>query len=173
MAANEYHFLTEWRVAAPREIIYEILRAGREHPRWWPEVYLEARLIPSNRDDHIGDGVEFLTKGRLPYRLRWTAETARLSPFDSIEVTASGDFVGQGVWNLQSQGEETLIRFDWRIRADKPILRWFSPVFKPIFSWNHRWAMDTGLVRLRAEAARRAGESSLNKQFSGIGDRPL
>jgi len=32
----------------------------------------------------------------------------------------------------------TDITYDWRIRADKPLLRYLSFVFKPIFSANHR-----------------------------------
>jgi uncharacterized protein YndB with AHSA1/START domain len=42
MPANEYEFLMEWRVSAPPELVYEILRDAREYPRWWPDVYLKA-----------------------------------------------------------------------------------------------------------------------------------
>lgn len=157
MPANDYHFVTTWHVEAPRELLYEILREGQGYPRWWPEVYLNARLLPSDRADHIGDRVELLTKGRLPYRLRWTARTERLSPPETIEISASGDFVGRGRWRLEPDGTATTITFDWRIRADKPLLRWLSPILKPLFQWNHHWAMSTGLPRLREEVARRLG----------------
>ena len=33
------------------------------------------------------------------------------------------------------------IIYDWRIRANKPLLRYLSFIMKPIFSANHHWAM--------------------------------
>ena len=148
MPGNFYEFETKWDVRAPREVLYEILREGKDFPRWWPEVYLDAKMLPDKR-------VSLLTKGWLPYRLRWTAEVKRQVPPETIEISASGDFVGSGVWHLDAAGDTTHIRFVWTIRADKPLLRWFSPIFKPIFKWNHKWAMSTGLLRLNAEANRR------------------
>jgi len=156
MPANEYEFFTEWRVAAPANLLYDILREGQQYPRWWPDVYLAAQPEPSGRADGIGDRVVLLTKGWLPYRLRWTAELVRLERPHLIELTGTGDFVGRGIWRLEAQGDVTRITFDWRLRAEKPLLRWLSPLCKPLFEWNHRWAMSTGLNRLRAEAARRA-----------------
>jgi hypothetical protein len=155
MPANEYRFLTEWRIAAPRELLYEILKEGKDYPQWWPEVYLDARFTPSGRADHTGDRVAFLTKGWLPYRLRWTAIVARHERPHTIEITAEGDFVGRGVWHLAAAGAETAISFDWRLRADKPLLRWLSPLFKPLFKWNHHWAMARGRESLQREAQRR------------------
>ena len=43
--------------------------------------------------------------------------------------------------------------YDWKIRADKPLLRYLSFLLKPIFSANHRWAMAQGEKALRAELA--------------------
>lgn len=161
MPANQYQFQTVWRVGAPRAVLYEILKEGQSYPRWWPDVYLTARFTPSGRADHVGDRVDLLTKGWLPYRLHWTAATERLSPPERIEISASGDFVGEGSWQLEPEGETTRITFDWRIRADKPLLRLLSPILKPLFRWNHHWAMSTGLPRLQAEARRRLGPNSL------------
>ena len=158
MAANEYQFLTEWRVAAPIELVYEILKAGKDYERWWPDVYLATKHEPSGHPDGIGDRVTLLTKGRLPYRLRWTATAVRAEKPGLIEISATGDFVGRGIWQLEQQGEEVYVRFDWRLRADKPLLRLLSPVFKPIFKWNHYWAMDKGQWRLKQEVARKMAE---------------
>jgi hypothetical protein len=159
MPANEYEFLTEWHVLAPQELIYDILSDAREYPRWWPDVYLKAEFEPSGRADGIGDRVTLLTKGWLPYRLHWTAETVYRDKPHTIEIKATGDFVGRGVWLLESDGDHTRIRFDWRLRADKPLIRWFSPVLKPIFKWNHGWAMARGYERLCHEAERRKTET--------------
>jgi hypothetical protein len=155
MPANEYHFITEWRVEAPIETVYEILKDGKEYARWWSDVYLETKLEPSGNPDGIGDKIILLTRGKLPYKLRWTATAEHAEKPTKIEISASGDFVGRGIWELRQIGKEVLIRFDWRLRADKPLLRFLSPIFKPIFSWNHHWAMDKGQMRLREEIVRR------------------
>ena len=158
MPANEYQFLTEWRVAAPRQLLYEILKEGKDYPQWWPDVYLDAKLHPSGRADGIGDRLELLTKGWLPYRLRWTAITEGYAAPQRIEIRAEGDFVGRGVWQLVEDGAATRVTFDWRLRADKPLLRWLSPLLKPLFKWNHRWAMARGLTSLQSEAQRRLAQ---------------
>lgn len=155
MPANQYQFLTQWHVAAPQELLYEILKEGKDYPRWWPDVYLDAKFTSSGRADHVGDRVEFFTKGWLPYRLHWTAEVVRHQQPEFIEIIATGDFVGRGIWHLTADGQETDISFDWQLRADKPLLRWLSPIFKPIFKWNHHWAMARGYESLLREVARR------------------
>lgn len=155
MPANEYAFLTEWHVNAPRELVYDILKEGKDYPRWWPDVYLGADFEPSGRADHVGDKVHFLTKGWLPYRLRWTAEVVQHSQPHTIEINATGDFVGSGKWSLSPEGNETFVSFDWRLRADKPLLKWLSPIFKPVFRWNHHWAMARGYESLCREIQRR------------------
>ena len=33
------------------------------------------------------------------------------------------------------------MRFDWRVIADKPVLRVLTPVLRPLFRWNHAWAI--------------------------------
>jgi hypothetical protein len=166
MPANEYEFLTEWRVAAPPELIYEILKNSREYPRWWPEVYLKADYESSGRADGIGDRVTLLTKGWLPYQLRWTAETVNYEKPRTIEIKATGDFVGRGVWLLESAGDQTHITFDWRLRADKPLIRWFSPLLKPIFKWNHAWAMARGYESLCREVERRNNEKPFQDKIT-------
>jgi uncharacterized protein YndB with AHSA1/START domain len=158
MPANNYQFLTVWQVDAPHELVYEILKEGKDYPHWWPDVYLTADYQPSGRADGIGARTTFLTKGWLPYRLQWTAELIRLEKPKTIEIAATGDFVGRGVWRLEPLDEaemRTRVSFDWRLRADKPLLRWFSPVFKPIFEWNHQWAMARGYESLCREIERR------------------
>jgi len=166
MPANEYEFLTEWNIPAQRELVYEILKEGKDYPRWWPAVYLKADYEPSGREDHTGDRVHFLTKGWLPYQLRWTAEVVRHAYAHTIEIKATGDFVGRGVWLLDDEGDHTHVAFDWRLRADKPLLRWLSPLFKPIFRWNHAWAMARGYESLCREVARRM------RQEAGEKNRP-
>jgi hypothetical protein len=147
MPANDYHFVTHWRVRGAVADVLAVLADPLDLPRWWPAVYLSVRA-------HDDGTVDLLTKGFLPYRLRWSFRVAEQRP-DGFALDAFGDFVGHGDWHLQQNGEEVHIVYDWRIRAEKPLLRLFSPILKPIFAANHRWAMRKGEESLRAELTRR------------------
>ena len=45
--------------------------------------------------------------------------------------------------------------FDWRLRAEKPLLKSLSFLLKPLFRWNRGWAMARGEEGLRRELIRR------------------
>ena len=72
---------------------------------------LTQSIVPSGLPDHLHDRVELLTKGWLPYKLRWTAEVTRLAPPERIEIVASGDFDGRGIWHLVAAGDLTRDHF--------------------------------------------------------------
>jgi hypothetical protein len=67
--------------------------------------------------------------------------------------------VGRGVWTISPAAEGAEVVYDWRIRAEKPLLRSLSFLLKPLFSANHEWAMARGEESLRLELARRRAAS--------------
>jgi hypothetical protein len=81
-------------------------------------------------------------KGRLPYRLRTTSTLVRFEPPREFEVRVEGDLAGRGVWTRTPTTRGTHIRFDWRVDAERPLLRVLTPVLKPVFRWNHHWAIQ-------------------------------
>jgi hypothetical protein len=49
------------------------------------------------------------------------------------------------------------VRFDWRVFADRPLLRTLTPVLRPVFRWNHDWAIARAMDGLESYArAKRA-----------------
>ena len=154
MATNDYHFITRWRVKATIEKVAEVLSDPLDLPRWWPSVYLDVQEIEAARGDTAPTYVMY-TKGRLPYTLRWQFRALPSNPPHTIALEVWGDFVGQGTWHLSQDGEWADIVYDWRIHAEKPLLRYLSFLLKPIFAANHEWAMARGLESLQAEIARR------------------
>jgi hypothetical protein len=83
---------------------------------------------------------------------------------------ASGDFDGSGVWTLTQDGAIADVVYDWRIRAEKPLLRYLSFLMKPLFSANHVWAMARGEESLRIELARRRAKS--DEERAGLAAPP-
>ncbi len=154
MAANDYQFVTHWRVKSTVQEVSEILGNGPDLVRWWPSVYLEVRELEPGGEEGIGKVVDLYTKGWLPYRLRWQFRLVERRP-EGFSIEAWGDFVGSGVWTFEQDGEWVNITYDWTVRADKPLLRDYSWIMKPIFSMNHRWAMEMGERSLELELQRR------------------
>ncbi|MBY0227864.1 MAG: polyketide cyclase [Gemmataceae bacterium] len=151
MASNRYSFLTRWRVPARIEDAYAVLEDTLSLPRWWPSVFLKVEETgPST--------YALLTKGWLPYLLRWQARTLEKVFPTRIRLGASGDFDGGGLWELRQEGGIAAIDYTWEVVADKPLLKWFSWIMKPLFSANHGWAMARGRESLELELRRRRGE---------------
>jgi hypothetical protein len=133
------------------EEVSEVLNNARDLPRWWPSVYLSVKQTAP------GGPVELLTKGWLPYTLRWSFRVTEAHLPNGFSIEACGDFEGRGTWTFEQDGPFVNITYDWRIRAEKPLLRYLSFLLKPVFSANHRWAMARGEESLKAELGRRAG----------------
>jgi len=152
---RDYVFITRWRVEASIEEVSDILDDAPSLPRWWPSVYLDVRELAPGGAGGVGRVIELFTKGWLPYTLRWSFVVTESNRPHGFSLQASGDLVGSGVWTLTQDGPIADIVYDWRVRADKPILRYGSFIFKPIFAANHRWAMARGEESLKLEIQRR------------------
>lgn len=45
---------------------------------------------------------------------------------------------------LEKTNGGTNVALDWRPRVAKSIVKSCTPVLRPLFSWNHDWAMKRG-----------------------------
>lgn len=154
MAVNDYHFVTHWRVQSTCEEVFHIL-TDEDLTRWWPSVYLEVKRLKEGDASGVGAEIDLYTKGWLPYTLRWQFRISDIDKPQTFTLQAQGDFVGRGIWTLAQDGEWVDVTYDWKIHANKPLLRYLSPLLKPLFSANHRWAMRKGEESLKLELARR------------------
>ena len=161
MAAHDYHFITIWEIPATITEIVDVLGDVADLPRWWPAVYLEVTVLEPGDERGVGRVVSLFTKGWLPYTLRWRFRVTEVSE-TGYALEAFGDFVGRGVWTFEAIREPgaegaplTRATYDWRIAAEKLLLRRLSFVMKPLFGRNHQWAMEQGRRSLLLELARR------------------
>jgi hypothetical protein len=163
MASSEYHFVTRWRVVGTADEVSEILEKPEDLPRWWPSVYLSAETLSGpvqGETGGVGRVVRLRTKGWLPYNLSWQLRVVESRRPHGFTIETSGDLVGLGVWTFEQEGAWVDIIFDWRIRVEKKGVKELSPLLKPVFSANHRWAMRRGEESLKLELARRRGEAT-------------
>ncbi len=154
--ASHYSLKSIWRIKGKAEDIFKILQNPSDLPRWWPSVYLKAR---SFGDRETGQFADFMTKGWLPYTLKWQAKTVESKVSKLLRIQAFGDLLGEGCWQLKQDGEYTNIFFSWKVTPEKPFLRQFSFLFKPVFIANHAWAMKMGEKSLQLEVLRRKAKN--------------
>jgi uncharacterized protein YndB with AHSA1/START domain len=147
--ANEYVFVDEWDVDAPQEAVYDTLADARSYPEWWKPVYVSVEGDENVTDHHF--------KGRLPYTLRMRAEMVSRDRPNRFEVKVDGDLRGRGIWTLTPRDGKTHVRWDWVVFADRPLLRVLTPVLRPLFRWNHSWAVAGAQESLEPYARMRAG----------------
>jgi hypothetical protein len=162
VAANDYHFITTWRIPATPEEITAVLGDAPDLARWWPSVYLTVTQVAPGDDLGVGKIVDLWTKGYLPYTLRWQFTVTGSEPPTGFTLEAKGDFVGRGIWTLRQEagpddpgGPLTTVVYDWLVIAEKGVLKNLSLIMKPIFKSNHHWAMARGEESLKLELARR------------------
>ena len=65
-----------------------------------------------------------------------------------ITGDVDGDLRGRGTWTLTETAHGTRVRFDWRVHADRRLLRVLTPVLRPAFRWNHDWAIARAIEGL-------------------------
>ena len=152
---NDYQFLTRWRVEGTCGEVADVLNDPMALTRWWPSVYIDVQELRPPGANGVGRRVRLHTKAWLPYTLRWEFEVVESRYPHGYTLVASGDFDGSGVWTFEQDGPFVDIAYDWRIRAEKPLLRNLSFLLRPVFEANHRWAMARGEECLARELARR------------------
>ena len=154
-ASREYVFVDEWDVAALPEAVFDALADARTYPLWWRPVYLDVDV-----DGPPGLGRESSQhfKGRLPYHLHTRSKIVRYDRPHALAADVDGDLRGHGVWTLTPIPSGTHVRFDWSVHADRRLLRVLTPVLRPLFRWNHNWAIARAMEGLEPYA-RRAGAS--------------
>jgi len=140
---RDYHFLTLWKLAAPRAIVCQVIEDSLAWPQWWPGVEHVEELDPGDAAG-IGSIRRYTWKGRLPYRLRFDIEVTRALRRHMVEGVASGDVEGIGCWHFATEGDNTLVRYEWKVRPTRSWMRLLSPLASPVFRWNHDVLMRQG-----------------------------
>jgi quercetin dioxygenase-like cupin family protein/uncharacterized protein YndB with AHSA1/START domain len=146
---SEYLFVDEWDVAAPPGAVFDALADARTYPRWWTPVYID---VDAEGPPALGKVSSQHFKGRLPYHLHTRSTITRLEPPFVVEGDVEGDLRGRGLWTLSEIPGGTHVRFDWRVFADRTLLRTLTPVLRPLFRWNHNWAIARAIEGLEPYA---------------------
>lgn len=58
-----------------------------------------------------------------------------------VSGEVQGDLRGRGTWTVSPTPDGAHVRFDWRVYADRPLLRALTPLLRPLLRYNHNWAI--------------------------------
>jgi uncharacterized protein YndB with AHSA1/START domain len=139
----DYTFVTEWRLEAPIEMVWEAILHSEDWPHWWPGVESVMELEPGDAQG-IGNRRRYTWKSRLPYRLTFEMRTTRVEPPVALEGRALGELEGNGRWQLSTDGPVTVVRYNWQVQTTKRWMNWLAPLARPLFRWNHDVVMQQG-----------------------------
>jgi hypothetical protein len=163
MNAPEFRFRSQWRVVGTAEEVASVLADIREFARWWPSVYLDLEELEPGDESGVGRRVRLRTKGWLPYVLEWELTVTESRHPHGFVIESRGDLAGRGEWTFEQAGAFTVATYDWRVRAEKPLLRALAPLFSSALAANHRWAMRMGEESLALELARRRTKTAVER----------
>jgi uncharacterized protein YndB with AHSA1/START domain len=148
-AAADFVLVSNWRIAAPRERVWEALKHPTEWPSWWPFVKAVDELDAGDADG-VGARYRFHWASRLPYSIRLLTTVVEIVKPTRISARAEGDLRGTGTWVLRERDGATMVEYTWSVDLDRAWMRALLPVLRPAFAWNHNAVMaagETGLSR--------------------------
>jgi uncharacterized protein YndB with AHSA1/START domain len=152
----QYQFIDRWYVPAPIGDVYDVIGDQLGYTAWWEKVFLA--VTGDGGPPRPGRRASIVSKGFLPYKLRWDAEVVEADPPRGFRFRMEGDFMGDGDWTLEEADGGTRATLDFRPAVEKPFVKQLTPILRPLFQANHRWAMRRGQEGIVEHMRRGGGE---------------
>jgi uncharacterized protein YndB with AHSA1/START domain len=138
-----FHFVTVWKIASPREPVWNAIYAFEDWSKWWRGVE-ETEVLDRGDANRIGFRTREVWKSKLPYKLRFQTVVDRMEPMSLIEVKAEGELEGTGLMRFAGDGNATIFQVDWEVKTTKLWMTILTPILRPLYAWNHSTIMNWG-----------------------------
>jgi uncharacterized protein YndB with AHSA1/START domain len=139
----DYAFVTAWRIAAPREAVFDVIHASERWPEWWDGVERVEKLEEGDTDGRGSLG-RYAWRSAMRYRLEFEMRITNVERPFRMDGAAVGELTGTGVWRLYEDDAGTAVLFEWRVRTTRWWMNVLAPVAGPVFKWNHDRLMRAG-----------------------------
>ena len=140
-----YSFVTEWRLEAPIERVFELLHDTTAWPDWWPAVKAVDEVRPPTDRSGVGRVLHYTFKGKLPFTLSFETTVDRVERPTVLGGRAHGELEGYGLWTLREEDGSTLVHYDWQIRTTRWWMNLLAPIAAGAFNSNHDFVMRDGM----------------------------
>ena len=154
MATNYYVFVDKFTVPCDGEVAYQYIRQIEEYPRWWGQ-------LQDAPPDAAGSKYRVTVGGFLPYSLTIENEITFVDRPNRIDFAAFGDLEGKGTWLFKPVAEGTEITFEWRVAANKVMIRALSFLLKPLFRANHVYCIKRAREGIRQDLQQKKSKEQL------------
>lgn len=148
-----YRFVDRWLLPEPIDRVYDAIGDVLGYERWWTDFVI--RATGDSGEPAPGKRNELLVKAYLPYKVNFVLEVVEAERPRRILSRLSKDFDGSGEWTLRETEGGTEATLDWRPSVNHALIRYLTPVLRPLFRSNHNWAMRRGERQLQAYLASR------------------
>ncbi len=138
-----FELLTHWHLAAPIDTVWDELTHPERWPTWWPYM-LQAMRVAEGAPDGLGAVTRLRLRSLIGYGMSVEMRTVEVQRPHRLRGRAHGEFDGEGLWELEADGDTTRVRYLWSVDLHRPWMRVLTPIAAPLFRWNHRGVMRAG-----------------------------
>jgi hypothetical protein len=142
-SAASFEFTSKWKLAAPRQTVFEAIDDFRSWVDWWPGLEEIVEIDPGGPDG-IGQKARSRWRGPIGYVFRFSIEAVERREPEFLKGIASGDLSGSGSWSLSEYQGWTDVRLDWNVKAQRKWMEFLAPVARPVFVHGHDHVMRAG-----------------------------
>jgi hypothetical protein len=142
-SASSFNFTSKWKLAAPRQAVFEAVEDFKSWVDWWPGLEEIVETDPGGPGG-IGQKATSRWRGPIGYVFRFSIEAVERREPDFLMGLASGDLSGTGSWSLAEYMGWTDVRLDWNVRAERKWMEFLAPVARPVFVHGHDHVMKAG-----------------------------
>ena len=139
----EYAFLTAWRLAAPRDAVFEVLHESERWPEWWDGLERVVKVEDGDAEGRGSLGV-YTWRSVMRYRLEFKMRITRIERPHRMDGVAEGELAGTGTWRLYEDAGATAVLFEWQVYTTRRWMNALTPIARPVFRWNHDRLMRAG-----------------------------
>ncbi len=134
---------SEWDFDATISELRSILEDPACMRQWWRRVFLHIEELHAGEADFRGFTARCHTKGFLPYSMQFQVRIDSRQA-NSLHFKMQGDFEGEAFVRAEERNGSTRVFIAWMLAFRHPRLKYFAGVLKPVYVWNHLWAMRQG-----------------------------
>jgi hypothetical protein len=135
MAKYDIHF--KWKLKVPVQDAWRHLFEIVRWPLWWKGVHKVEQTV-AGFESGEGSLNSCVFKGPLFYKINFTLIVCGSIPLKRLESNLYGDITGSCKWEMEPDGEGTVLRCHFKVHDTHPLSYISSFLLAPLFNWNFR-----------------------------------
>ncbi len=140
---TQYSFVTNWKIDAPVEKVWDAIYNSTEWSIWWKGV-LGVKELDKGNENGIDSIRRYTWESVLPYKLSFNMRLTEYEYCKKLAGVAFGELEGNGTWLFKQKDNITYVSYYWNVITTKPWMNYLTFILKPAFRYNHDVVMSWG-----------------------------